>query len=476
MIDEDVTSAGTTADPLASRLVTIGGAAAEWPLPEEWAAEGHSPVDIGTVVRGRFELESVLGEGGMGVVYRAVDRLHEEMEDRDPHVAIKILSAKFKRHPDALIALQRETRKAQILAHENIVNVHTFDRDGSIVYMTMELLDGKSLRTIVAENPSGGLPPDEVIPMIRGMAKALAYAHENDIVHSDFKPANVFFTGKKQIKVLDFGVARAAPMAELLDSNRALDSRGVGGMTPAYASPQMLEGRAPAPSDDVFALAIVAHELLTGQHPFDHGPADAARLRALKYAPLPGLSRSQRKALLRAFSADEESRHRNAAEFLEEFEGPGNTRMLVRAVVGATLALASVAVVVSMQDRDTATDVAFEDLAPEVQAEFESAVREGQTALTFGDAGINDALEYFSRAYQLHPNNERAVLGLKAVADRFLVSVRGADSDTQVGVFSALSCDTYLSRYSPVAKACSDVLGPERCASIAARCQATAGD
>ena len=92
----------------------------------------------------------------MGVVYRAVDRLHKEMEDRDPHVAIKILSAKFKRHPDALIALQRETRKAQILAHENIVNVHTFDRDGSIVYMTMELLDGKSLRTIVAEQPVRG--------------------------------------------------------------------------------------------------------------------------------------------------------------------------------------------------------------------------------------------------------------------------------------------------------------------------------
>ncbi len=276
MVDKDLRNPGTPTDPLASRLATIGGAGAEWPVPDEWTEEGHSPVEIGTIVRGRFELESVLGEGGMGVVYRAVDRLHKEMEDRDPHVAIKILSAKFKRHPDALIALQRETRKAQILAHENIVNVHTFDRDGSIVYMTMELLDGKSLRSIVAENPSRGLPPDEVIPMIRGMAKALAYAHENDIVHSDFKPANIFLTSKKQIKVLDFGVARAAPLTELLDTNRALDSRGVGGMTPAYASPQMLEGRVPAPCDDVFALAVVAHELLTGQHPFDYGPADAA--------------------------------------------------------------------------------------------------------------------------------------------------------------------------------------------------------
>ena len=109
--------------------------------------------------------------------------------------------------------------------------------------------------------------------------------------------------------------------------------------------------------------------------------------------------------------------------------------MLVRAAVGGALVLASVAVVLSMQDRGTAPDVAFEDLAPEVQAEFERAVSEGQTALTFGDAAINDALEYFSRAYELHPNNERAVLGLEAVADRFLASVRGADSDTQFGVF-----------------------------------------
>jgi non-specific serine/threonine protein kinase len=116
------------------------------------------------------------------------------MQDRDPYVAIKILNANLKRHPSALIALQRETRKAQILAHENIINVHSFDRDGAVVYMTMELLDGQSLRALIAENASTGLPAAEATPMIRSMAKALAYAHDNDIVHSDFKPGNVFLT------------------------------------------------------------------------------------------------------------------------------------------------------------------------------------------------------------------------------------------------------------------------------------------
>ena len=171
-------------------------------------------------MRGRFELESLIGEGGMGVVYRAVDRLKKEMHERDPYVAIKILNANLHRYPSALIALQRETRKAQLLAHENIINVHSFDRDGSIVYITMELLDGQSLRTLVAENAATGLPAAEAIPMIRSMAKALAYAHENDIVHSDFKPANVFLTREKQIKVLDFGLARANPTSLLPDGSR----------------------------------------------------------------------------------------------------------------------------------------------------------------------------------------------------------------------------------------------------------------
>ncbi len=276
-------------DDLTSVTVRAGSA--------ERAAERMS-VDIGSVVRGRFELESMIGEGGMGVVYRAVDRLHKEMQDRDPYVAIKILNSNLKSHPSALIALQRETRKAQLLAHENIINVHTFDRDGSIVYMTMELLDGKSLRTLVEEN-NAGLPASEAIPMIRSMAKALAYAHDNEIVHADFKPGNVFLTRKKQIKILDFGLARATPTVGPPEGGSVLDSPALGGMTPAYASPSMLDGRDPTPADDVFALAIVSYELLTGRHPFDYQRPDEAGLAAVRSTALPHLSRLQPRDLSR---------------------------------------------------------------------------------------------------------------------------------------------------------------------------------
>jgi serine/threonine protein kinase len=436
-------------------------------------AAARTSVEVGSVVRGRFELESMIGEGGMGVVYRAVDRLHKEMQDRDPYVAIKILNANLKRHPSALIALQRETRKAQILAHENIINVHSFDRDGAVVYMTMELLDGQSLRTLIAENVSTGLPAAEATPMIRSMAKALAYAHDNDIVHSDFKPANVFWTRKQQIKVLDFGLARASPATEPAEGG-PLDSPPLGGMTPAYASPDVLAGNEPTPADDVFALAIVSFELLTGRHPFDYERVDTARLPAVKAAPLPGLSRSQRKALLRAFEVEHGRRQKNAGEFLREFDGPTKTMRALQAAVAVAVLLPIG--VFSLSEQGGEPTVAFQDLAPEVRTEFERAVTEGQTALSFGAAGINDALLYFSNAYQLHPNNPRAVRGLETVADRFLGSLPTADAGTRSEVYKALYCNAYLRGYPPVAASCEGLEGAAQCAAVAASCQAAAAE
>ena len=467
MASDDVTEFGSRGP--AADAISVGTAIRAAPLEATDRAEDTTSVDIGSVVRGRFELESMIGEGGMGVVYRAIDRLHKEMQDRDPYVAIKILNANLKRHPSALITLQRETRKAQLLAHENIINVHSFDRDGSIVYMTMELLDGKSLRSIVAEHESQGVPPDEAVPMIRSMAKALAYAHDNDIVHSDFKPANVFLTCKKQIKVLDFGLARANPAAPPTEGGSLLDSPALGGMTPAYASPQMQEGKEPTPCDDVFALAIVAFELLTGRHPFNYERPDPARIPAVKSTPLPGLSRLQRKALMRAFNAESSARQQNAGEFLLEFDGLSKLKRAAQVGTGAVFA-ASVVAFLFWRFGSEPT-VAFEDLAPEVREQVERALAEGQTALSFGAAGINDALLYFSKAYELHRNNPSAVRGLETVGDRFLAMLPDADEATRTEVFGLLYCNDYLAGYSPVAATCTRLLGQAQCGSIAARCQ-----
>jgi serine/threonine protein kinase len=337
------------------------------------------------------------------------------------------------------------------------------------------LLEGKTLRAVINE-ADNGLPSADAVPMIHGMAKALAYAHDNGIVHSDFKPSNVFFTRKEQIKVLDFGVARVAPTRAEPGSDTDWDPdpievREVGGLTPAYASPEMLQGLDPAPADDVFALAIVCYELLTGRHPFNRRPVDPQVLGDVRAKSLHGLSWSQRKALARAFSPERENRHENAGEFLKEFAGPSKTRTIAQAGVAASAALALFAVLY-LPTVEPVPSVEFDELPAEVQQEFNTAVREGQRALSFGDAGINEAFFYYSLAYELHPNNQVAVIGLETVADRFLSSIRAADADTQRDVLDLLYCQDYLRSYAPVASACDDLFGPQ-CEAIARGCSVT---
>jgi serine/threonine protein kinase len=247
-----------------------------------------------------------------------------------------------------------------------------------------------------------------------------------------------------------------------------LDSPALGGMTPAYASPQMLDGEEPQPADDVFALAIVALELLTGRHPFDYERPDAPRLAAVKATPLHGLKRPQRNALLRALALERASRHGNASAFLREFDGSSRAKRFTQLGSAAAIAMPIAAFLVSGQNEGPT--VPFEDLTPEVRAGFERAITEGQTALSFGAAGINEALLYFSSAYELHPGNPRAVSGLETVADRFIASLPDADARTRAEVFGVLECNPYLRRYEPVKTACRDTLGASQCESIAASC------
>ena len=108
-----------------------------------------------------------------------------------------------------IIAMQREARKAQTLAHPNISTVYDFDRDGQIIFMTMELLKGDPLDAFIKKNPNG-IPREQAFGIVRGLCLGLAYAHNKNIIHSDFKPGNVFLTDDNRVKILDFGIARAA--------------------------------------------------------------------------------------------------------------------------------------------------------------------------------------------------------------------------------------------------------------------------
>lgn len=273
---------------------------------------------VGDTLNGRFVLEECLGIGGMGTVYKALDLRKLEASDRKPYIAIKVLNVQFRGHPKSLIALQREAKKAQTLAHPNIVTVYDFDRDGSMVYLTMEYLSGKPLSHTLRTPGFAGMPYAEALPIISGMARALAYAHERGLVHCDLKPANVFLTDTGQVKVIDFGIARAFEKPGEESDATIFDAGSLGGMTPAYASPEMLDHLEPDPRDDIYALACITYELLTGRHPFGRLSATQARSAGSKPQPPKNLGRRQWRALRAALSLNRETRMLSVARFLGE--------------------------------------------------------------------------------------------------------------------------------------------------------------
>jgi serine/threonine protein kinase len=284
----------------------------------------------GSVLKGRFVLEGLVSggdKGGMGVVFKALDRIKQDAQDRNPYVALKLLNEDFKQHPDSMMALQREARRAQSLAHPNIITVYDFDRDGDTFFMAMELLNGSPLDEVIRQHRErGGLPTAEALQIIVQLGRGLSYAHANNIVHSDFKPSNAFLTKDGVVKVLDFGIARATKVPD--GEKTRFDAGSLGAMTLPYASCEQFERQDPDPSDDVYALAVVSCELLTGRHPFERPDPDrpgriirtdaiAARNAQMKPAPIAGLSGQQWRTLRRGLAFRRADRLRNAAEFLE---------------------------------------------------------------------------------------------------------------------------------------------------------------
>lgn len=317
-----------------------GGAptGSKWEDGGEWTQAIEQPLEPGTRVNNRFILEQRLGEGGMGVVFKARDQRKEEAQERNPYVAIKFLGAEFRRHPESLKALARETRRAQELAHPNIVTVHDFDRDGTLIYMTMEFLDGEPLDKFILRHPQG-LRFSEAWPMIEGASRALQYAHERGVIHSDFKPGNVFVSPDRRVKVLDFGIARAMQGhgAGEVQGTR-FDAGSLGALTPAYASPEMLLGDKPDPRDDVYALACVTYELLTGRHPFNGATAVKAAHDGMQVRRTPGMRRRQHRALSRGLAFRQSDRSAGVEAFLDEIAGPlgARGRSLRRALLSTT--------------------------------------------------------------------------------------------------------------------------------------------
>lgn len=312
--DKTILRAPPAAANMTARNTT---SASSWSHPSHWTPTDSAPLTSGSVIKDRFVLEEKIGQGGMGTVFKARDRRKEEAQDRNPYVAIKVLNEDFKRHPRSLQALQREARKAQALQHPNIVTVYDFDRDGTNVYMVMELLEGEPLDRLIKRHKGVGLERPQALQIAREICKGIGYAHGQGIVHADFKPANAFLLNDGTVKIFDFGIARAVKHGTRNGGEyTTFDPGTLGALTPAYASREVALGQEPESGDDVYAIACVIYELLTGTHPYNGVAADVASAQELVPQRPAGLSWGQWRVLRDALDFARTRRPSTANELL----------------------------------------------------------------------------------------------------------------------------------------------------------------
>ena len=223
---------------------------------------------------GRYEVISELGQGAMGVVYKARDPLIDRV------VAIKTinLGLALDEKEEYEGRFYQEARAAGRLNHPNIVTIYDVGKSGSIAYIAMEFLQGKELRDLLREERN--LPVEQTVDIVAQVAEGLAYAHQHGIVHRDIKPSNIMLIRDGRIKITDFGIARMASSAVHTQTGMVLGS-------PKYMSPEQVLGKVIDRRSDIFSLGVMLYEMLTGVSPFVGENVNAIMYQTLNLVPPP---------------------------------------------------------------------------------------------------------------------------------------------------------------------------------------------
>ncbi len=221
---------------------------------------------------GKFEVKEKIGEGGMGVVYKAYDPLMHR------YVAIKTFTAELDAGPEVRLRFLREAIAVGRLTHGNIVTVHDVFEDAGRTYLVMEYLEGESLERAMRSGSLQGL--EDRLWVMEEVLKGLIFAHSMGVIHRDIKPANVFITARGDVKILDFGIARIASTTVSKSTTKVMG-------TPYYMSPEQWLGKNVDHRTDIFAIGVMLYELLTGRRPFESFNAQAVAFQVINTDPPP---------------------------------------------------------------------------------------------------------------------------------------------------------------------------------------------
>jgi len=266
---------------------------------------------VGRVLNNRYQIERLLGTGGMADVYLATDTLLGR------HVAVKILHPQYAKDPVFIQRFRQEAQAAANLNQRNIVNVFDWGIDEGVDYLVMEHVEGSNLKDIILRG--GPLLPERAVEIAVAISGALEAAHANGIVHRDIKPQNIIVMPDNQIKVMDFGIARAAGGSAMTQTGTILG-------TAQYISPEQAQGHTADPRSDLYSLGIVIYEMLTGKVPFDGESPVAIAYKHVREDPLPpsminpDISHELEAVVMKALAKNPENRYQNAIEMQADLE------------------------------------------------------------------------------------------------------------------------------------------------------------
>src|SRR5215471_13927954 len=274
-------------------------------------------------LKGRFEIMEQIGEGGFATVYRAKE------STTGKEVALKLLKDAYLKDTEVVERFRREVFAVASITSPYVVKMHDFGISGEEVFIAMEYVEGPTLREVMHERPWS---PNDIHVIVGQIAQALAAAHRQNIVHRDLKPENVILVGSggkthRQVKVLDFGLAKLAELERKLELE-PLTRAGMCFGTPQYMSPEQIQGKPIDGSADVYALGVMAYEMIAGLLPWDGSDSREILLSVIKTPP-PKILRARaqikrldemNRFLHRALAKDKSNRPRDAADFFREFE------------------------------------------------------------------------------------------------------------------------------------------------------------
>src|SRR5215470_9569795 len=313
----DLTLAGGTETTPSSSFTQTPSATGSTPSSFTKAVPATSParppgaIEPGSVIGERFEVLQLLGEGGMGAVYKAHDR---ELE-RD--VALKLIRPELARNPEILQRFKHELILARQVTHRNVIRIFDLGQAEGHKYITMEYLDGRDLRSVLREK--GKLPPEEAAKIVLQICRALEAAHGEGVIHRDLKPQNIMLDASGRAYVMDFGIARSAYLPGMTQTGALVG-------TPEYMSPEQAKGEKLDERSDLFSLGVILYELLVGKSPYYSETPLATLWRRIqeKAKPLievdPTIPQPLSDIVAKALEIEPENRFANAGEFAQQLE------------------------------------------------------------------------------------------------------------------------------------------------------------